>query len=118
MTKPPAQTIFTWLRLNKIPLGGLTSQDAAALQAATHIAALWLQGDDKNREASAKAFQLVVEQMQRKVQITAFHAIAHVGDWSHRQELWFQAGLGLPQGPECYFGPHAPQEAQLRPESR
>jgi hypothetical protein len=116
--KPPAATIFTWLRNNKIPLRALTSHDAAALQAAVQIADLWLRGDHENRDLSAVAFHNAVMQMQPKTRYMAFHAIAHPGDWCHRWELWSHARLPIagtpeegrpentvPYCPECAYGP-------------
>ena len=108
MRKPPAATIFTWLKNNDIRLGGLTDHDAAALQAAAQVAELWIRGDYENRPRSAVAFANCVSQMQPKVRYMAFHAIAHVGDWSHRWELWREAGLPeyvLQHVPECTFAP-------------
>ena len=109
--KPPAATIFTWLKNNKIPLGAVTSTDSRALQAAVQVADLWLSCDD--RKDVAQAFQKVVLQMQPETRYMAYHSIAHVGDWGHRGELWVMAGLTWddlknPDGsgkPECAFGP-------------
>jgi hypothetical protein len=102
-----SQTILKWLRENKIPLGALTSHDTAALLAAVQIANLWIRGDTtRNRIDSAKAFGLIVCQMQETTRFMAFHSIAHVGDWCHRPQLWHQAELPpLYRVPECYFGP-------------
>ena len=108
MRKPPAQTIFRWLRDNEMRLGGLTDHDASALLAAVQVAELWIRGDAENREKSAAAFGEVVGQMQPQMRYLAFHAIAHVGDWCHRWELWMAAGLlaqDLQNVPECAFGP-------------
>ena len=104
----PSQRILKWLRQNKIPLGALTSHDAAALHAATEIANLWVRGDTNNKPKAAQAFRLVVEQMQPTTSFMAFHAIAMVGDWPHRYELWILSGLPqdlLQHAPECAFGP-------------
>ena len=104
--KPAAQTIFPWLRENGMRLGALTDHDAKALLAAVQVAELWLRGDHANRELSAVAFRNVVMQMQDSTRYLAFHAIAHVGDWCHRWELWRAAGLAAPVGcPECKYGP-------------
>ena len=106
--KPKAQTILKWLKDNGIPLGALTSHDASALLAAVQVAELWIRGDYGNRKFSEVAFRSVVEQMQESTQYMAFHAIAHVGDWCHRWELWRNAELSqevLKHVPECKFGP-------------
>jgi hypothetical protein len=109
--KPAAATILTWLRNNDMSLGALTSHDTAALLAATQIAELWIRGDYGNRKSSAVAFSNVVMQMQEGTRFLAFHAIAHVGDWCHRWELWQQAGLSKPIGPECKYGPRRREES-------
>lgn len=104
--KPPCATILQWLRYNKIPLGALTGHDVAALMASTQTAALWAKGDSENREKSAVAFANCVSQMQPHTQFIAYHAIAHCADWSHRSELWLEAGLTLPTNvPDCEFSP-------------
>lgn len=104
----PSQRILRWLRDNEIPLGALTSHDTAALRAATEIAELYIRGDFGNRERSVVAFREVVLQMQVSTQFFAFHAIAMVGDWHHRGEVWLNAGLSdsvLANKPECAFAP-------------
>jgi hypothetical protein len=108
MNKPPAQTILRWLRDNGIKLGALTSHDKRALLAATQIAECWICGDNTNRPMAEVAFRNTVLQMQEKTRFMAFHAIAHVGDWCHRSQLWHAAEL--PEGdvlgrPECSYGP-------------
>lgn len=113
MKKPPAQTILRWLKENGIRLGALTSHDTAALLAAVQVADLWIRGDYGNRKFSEKAFHGVVMQMQDSTKFLAFHAIAHVGDWCHRWELWRAAELPetvLAHVPECAFGPRAVKE--------
>lgn len=106
--QPPAATILKWLRENGIPLGALTSHDASALLTAVQLAELWVRGDHGSQKLSEVAFKNVVIQMQDTTQFMAFHAIAHVGDWCHRWELWRKAGLSsevLEHVPECKFGP-------------
>jgi hypothetical protein len=105
VNKPPAQTILRWLRDNGLKLGALTSHDTRALLAAAQIAELWISADYGNRPKCASAFRSVVEQMQESTRILAFHAIAHVGDWCHRWQLWKEAELPAVNGPECKFGP-------------
>lgn len=94
-TKPLSVTIRPWLKNNLGPrcLGVLTGHDSRALDAAVHLADLWLGSDLDNRKHAAVAFGLAVASMQEAAQELAFHAIAHAGDWSHRRELWQAAGL-------------------------
>lgn len=102
-----SQRILKWLRANKIPLGALTSHDTAALLAATEIANLWVCGGRWQAE-SAEAFELIVNQMQVKTQFMAYHAIAMVGDWHMRSELWTQAHLPIDiikHAPKCEAAP-------------
>lgn len=98
-TKPVSATIAKWLRENGWGLGGLTGQDWPALKAAVEIVNLWCASDDEGRECAAKAFGTVVEAMQPNLRHLAYHAIAHVGDWSHRAQLWHAAGLEPLQNP-------------------
>jgi hypothetical protein len=103
-----SQRILKWLRDNGIPLGALTSHDTAALLAAAEIANLWVRSDYGTRKKSAEAFALVVNQMQDTTMFMAYHAIAMVGDWGHRPELWVAARLPadcLLRAPTCKFGP-------------
>lgn len=103
-----SQRILKWLRANGIPLGALTSHDTAALRAATEIAELWSRGGGEGQRNSAIAFGKVVQQMQETTQFMAYHAVAMVADWSHRDELWIEAELPkhvLERKPECAFWP-------------
>jgi hypothetical protein len=103
--KPYAATIAMWLRDNLGPcLGGLTGQDWPALKAAVQIVELWCSADHTGKVHAANAFQCVVNAMQPNLRYLAFHAIAHVGSWSHREQLWQQAGLPVLQRiPRCKF---------------
>lgn len=93
-SKPVSATIGLWLKDNLGPcLGGLTGQDWPALKAAMHIVELWCAADSEGRVHAAVAFGAVVRAMQPKLRYLAYHGIAHVGDWSHRAELWKAAGL-------------------------
>jgi hypothetical protein len=106
MRNPPSPAIIRWLRDNGMSLGVLTHHDTTALLAATQIAALWMHGGD--REAIATAFRNVVLEMQPHARYLAYHAIAHVGDWHNRPQLWHAAQLpqeDLLGRPECKFGP-------------
>lgn len=114
LAKSFCQSIFPWLKMQLGPrcLAPLTSHDYAALQAAVQIAALWARGDCAHRRASAQAFGLCVRQMQEHVWHFAFHSVAHVADWSHRWQLWREAGLPEIRPPCCKFGPQpAPTSA-------
>lgn len=87
-------------------LGALTHHDTTALLAATQVAALWIHGGDE--QAIASAFRSIVLEMQPHTRYLAFHAIAHVGEWDNRAQLWHLAQL--PQEdvlgrPECKYGP-------------
>jgi hypothetical protein len=115
-TKPLSQTIFPWLKNNLGPrcLAPLSGQDWKALQAAVHLADLWGNSDD--RRAAAMAFRLAVEQMQPSTRQLAYHAIAHPLDWSHRAELWAQAGLEeLITIRICAYGPGGKGDATVWP---
>jgi hypothetical protein len=105
-SKPAAATIYTWLRANLGPrcLAPLTSSDAYALKAAVQIIELYAYNRDPD---IARAFGLIVRNgMQRRCQFLAYHAIAHVMDWSNRSEIWQDAGLEpFTDLPSCKFEP-------------
>lgn len=102
-----AETVLKWLKLNGVNLGALSDHDRACLRALVEIAAVWVRGDVNGRGQAANAFGFVLVQMQMPNWWLAFHVVAHVGDWSHRCELWKQCKLpwirinGLSGGPEC-----------------
>jgi len=98
-TKPYAATVAKWLRDNGMRLGGLTGQDWPALKSAVHIVELWCAADSSGRRYAAMAFRHVVESMQPELRHLAYHAIAHVGDWSHRDQLWQEADLESLENP-------------------
>lgn len=113
-TKVPAQSIASWLKANLGPrcLAPCTSTDIRGLRAAVQIADLWLNSD--SRKQVAEAFGLIVRnQMQESVWHLAYHATAHVGDWGHRSELWYQAGLPTIRVPVCKFGPQPQRPAPV-----
>lgn len=92
--KPPCATISMWLRENLGPcMGGLTGQDWPALKSAVQIVELWCSADHESKQQAAVAFGAVVRCMQPNLRYLAYHAIAHVGDWSHRDKIWRDAGL-------------------------
>lgn len=101
--KPVSTTVFPWLQRN-LPagaLGALTGTDCQALRAAVQIIGLYA-FDGSPRVA--EAFALVVLRMQPSTRYFAFHAIAHVLDWSDRGRIWVEAGLNLEDvrgRPEC-----------------
>jgi hypothetical protein len=108
MTKPSCKSVFPWLEANlgKRCLAPLTDHDSFALKAAVHIAELW--GRSSSRLHAAFAFRFAVLEMQPHTRYFAFHAIAHVLDWSHRMELWTQADLPREQiYGICAFSPEA-----------
>lgn len=110
-TQPVTKTVFPWLRANLGKcLGGLTGQDFPALKTAVQAVELWCASDDRGREFAAQAFGAAVRAMQPQLRYLAFHAIAHVGDWSHRAQLWEAAGLEpLERVPVCVHGPGGSQ---------
>jgi hypothetical protein len=91
--QPYCKTVFPWLRANlgKHCTAGLTGQDHKALMAAVQTVELYSYCDDG--DAVATAFGLLVTQMQPNMRCLAYHAIAHVTDWSFRGQLWIRAGL-------------------------
>jgi hypothetical protein len=106
--KSTKTTIRTWLKANLGPkcLAPLTSNDSAALVAASELIRLWARGDEQNRASAAQAFGLTVRTMQPSVWHLAFHLIAQATDWDLRFELWTTAGLpDLEAIPPCKYGP-------------
>jgi len=104
--KPVSATVGKWLRENGWSLGGLTGQDWPALKAAAHIVELWCAADSSGRKYAAIAFRHVVESMQPTMRHLAYHAIAHVSDWSFRDQLWYQADLERLENPGlCAYEP-------------
>lgn len=91
-TKPPCTTILPWLKANLGPrcTAPLTGTDVCALFAAVQIIELYC---IHTEQSVLDAYALVVQQMQPGTRELAYHAIAHVMDWSHRADLWLRAGL-------------------------
>jgi len=106
--KPCCQSLLPWLRSNlgKLCLAPLTGTDARALAAAVHLIDLWSQSHDLGSEV-LQAFGIVVCQMQPSTRGLAYHAIAHVMDWSDRETVWVAAGLAEIPRPrsKCMFEP-------------
>lgn len=103
--KPAAATIYPWLRANLGPrsLAPLTGQDSRALQAAVQIIELYSYDRD---DTVLQAFALVVGRMQESTQELAYHAIAHILNWSDRIAIWHTAGLPPFENPRtCSFEP-------------
>ncbi len=108
MYKPPSVTVFDWLRKNlgKRALGVLTDTDTRALRAAVQIVECYCYSDSLHRPRLAQAFGAVVTTMQPQSRRLAYHAIAHVWDWSYRSDLWVAAQLLSPEGVgRCAFEP-------------
>jgi len=84
--------VGSWLatELGLSVLEPMTETDWRALLAAVQIVELWRDGRQPH---VAQAFKLVVIEMHQHLRRLAYHAIAHVMDWSHREELWRSAGL-------------------------
>lgn len=97
-TKPHSVTVFPWLRenLGKDVLACLGGQDVDALRAAVEI--VNIDPYALSKELSA-AFATVVLKMQPRTRFIAFHAIAHVADWSYRSRIWEAAGLPAVENP-------------------
>lgn len=93
--KPPTVTLFPWLRSNlgKHCLAPLTGTDARALLAAVQVIDLYSVHREKD---VLGAFGILVLCMQPSTRELAFHAIAHVVEWSDRAPIWRDAGLTLP----------------------
>lgn len=93
--QPHAVTIFPWLRANlgKHALAPLTSTDSRALKAAVQIVELWNFADAEPSRDLPNAFAACVRCMQESTREFAYHAIAHMANWSTREELWNLSGL-------------------------
>jgi len=100
--KPPCETLPTWLKdnLGKHCLAPLTGTDAKALAAAVQLIELY---SYERRPSVLEAFALTVLCMQSTTQELAYHAIAHVMDWSDRAPIWLQAGLPKFNPRRCAF---------------
>jgi hypothetical protein len=108
-SKPVCQTLRPWLRANlgKTCMSGLTGTDWRALAAAVHVVELYSYATSDH---AARAFGDCVRQMQRSQRRLAYHAIAHVMDWSDRETLWMRAGLEpIPEAGRCEWEPGGAQ---------
>lgn len=113
--KPPCVTLPAWLEANLGPrcLAPLTGTDAKALSAAVQIVELYSYCATAE---VAKAFGLVVSEMQPSTREFAFHAVAHDMDWDHRYQLWTEAGLmPMARSRFCKFEPKPIPQPQAAP---
>jgi hypothetical protein len=103
---PPCKSVRPWLEANlgKGCLAPFTGTDAKALAAAVHIIELYAYHPALSL---IDAFGKVVRCMQPHCQEMAYHAIAHVMDWSNRSEIWVKAGLPEFSPRKCV---HEPRE--------
>jgi len=115
-TKTYSQTIGPWLTANlgKGWAAPLTGQDWPALKAAVEIVNAYASSDSEGRMQCLIAFKAMVLTMQPQCRWLAFHAIAHVCDWSTRWQIWRACGLETPKCRECKYGPR-PAPAQPQP---
>lgn len=105
--RPPAATVFEWLanNLGESALAPLTGTDSKAIAAFVQLVELY---SYSSRPDTLGAMTLTVQNMQRKTWYLAFHAIAHVMDWSHRAQIWTAAGLPeMHNIPVCKYSPEA-----------
>jgi len=103
--QPACVTVWPWLRenLGKGCTAALTGTDAKALSAAVQIVELYAYDSEPS---IGLAFGRVVSRMQPSTRELAYHAIAHVMDWSDRERLWNLAGLpGLLKVRRCTWEP-------------
>jgi len=84
----------------EILLGSTDRHGLPRSQAAAQIIELYAY--DPSQPALA-AFALVVRRMQPSTRGLAYHAIAHVMDWSDRARLWSRAGLDIQAFGVCAF---------------
>jgi hypothetical protein len=89
--------ILTWLRHNKVALGGLTSHDVEALVTSVNLSNL-INHPGANPKLFA-AYRDIVEEMQPFIRGIAFHAIACELDWDHRFMIWDVARLHVDDYP-------------------
>lgn len=114
MNKPVSTTILPWLRaqFGKRCTAALTSTDLSALLAATHCAELWVSTGTGH---AARAFGEVAVHMQPGTIYLAYHAVAHIGEWRQRAELWEAAGLPAMANPGvCAYEPGGSQRPMER----
>jgi len=90
--QPACVTLYPWLKSNLGTrcLNPLTGTDKRALDAAVQIIELY---SAQRCMPVLDAFAAIVGQMQSSTMHLAYHAIAHVMDWSDRDTIWRAAGL-------------------------
>lgn len=93
--KPKCETLLPWLRSNlgSKSLAPMTGQDARALATAVMAVELYAYCDGAHQMHALAAFAQAVECMQESTRELAYHAIAHVLEWSDRRRIWFDAEL-------------------------
>ena len=102
-TKPVCESVFPWLKANlgNESLAVLTGTDRRALMAAVQIVEL---NAYDSCQSNIDAFGDIVRRMQPSARELAYHAIAHVSDWSDRNRIWESAGLDPIANPRvCQF---------------
>jgi hypothetical protein len=106
--QPVCKTVLPWLKANLGPrcLGCLTGQSGRALAAAVQLIDLYSSCDYRAEPHVLVAFRNVVETMAAPERELAYHAIAHVLDWSDRDKIWHLANLPtLVSVSACAYGP-------------
>jgi hypothetical protein len=93
--QPPCVTVLPWLKANLGPccLGCLTGYSARALSAAVQIIAAYNSSDSRSEKALLTAFREIVLTLDPPERELAYHAIAHIGEWSSRDIVWRLAEL-------------------------
>lgn len=94
-TPPLCKSVLPWLTANlgKGCLGCLTGQSGRALAAATQIIGLYSYCDQEAEAHVLSAFRSVVMCMPPDQRELAYHAIAHVLNWSDRERIWMLAQI-------------------------
>lgn len=85
--KPACQSARVWLkkRCGKNCLSVLTGGTSRAFSAYVHLVEVWLSNQSDEAVAALRA---TVKMLQRSELPLAAEVIAHLGDWSHIEQLW------------------------------
>lgn len=96
--KPCCQSARVWLKLRrgKNCLAVLTGGTSRVFSAYLHLVDVWLSCQS---EESVAALRATAKMLQRSEWPLAAEAIAHLGDWSHIDQLWL---LIRPEGAPMY----------------
>lgn len=88
-SKPCCQSARVWLKLRrgKCCLGVFTGGTSRVFSAYLHLVEVWLSNQSDEAVAALRA---TAKMMQRSEWSLAAEAIAHLGDWSHIEQLWSQ----------------------------